>query len=63
MKKAKKNIKGKHEEEFEKLYQYGNEFKKAIPASTHKLMTESAEFRVQGRKVKRFLHLLRALES
>ncbi|XP_074378346.1 uncharacterized protein LOC141719881 [Apium graveolens] len=63
MRKAKENIKGKHEEEFGKLYNYGNELKKAMPTSTIKLMTEPAEFGVEGRRFKRFYVCLGPLKA
>ena len=40
LRKAKEVIKGKHEEEFKKVYDYGNQLLKEMPTSTVKVMTE-----------------------
>lgn len=47
LRKAKMVIQGKHEEEFKKVYDYGNEILKVMPNSTVKIMTENAGDRMR----------------
>ena len=55
LRKAKMVIQGKHEDEFKKLYDYGNELLKAMPTSTVKVMTETAMSGTDAVTFKRFL--------
>ncbi|XP_074322985.1 uncharacterized protein LOC141659942 [Apium graveolens] len=63
MRKAKEKILGNHEQEFKKLYSYGNELMKTMPDTTVKLMTEPAEAGVEGRRFKRFYVCLGPLKA
>lgn len=62
MRKEKENIVGKHEKEYENLFNYANEIKKAMPTSTIKLMTESVPGQ-ERRRFKRFYVCLGPLKA
>lgn len=63
MRKAKENVIGKHEAEFGKLYDYGNEILKIMPTSTVKVVTEPAEGGLNGMRFKRFYMCLGPLKE
>lgn len=63
MKKAKDNIIGKHEKEFEKLYVYANQLKRKMPSSTVNLMTEALELGTDRRRFKRLYVCLGPLKE
>ncbi|XP_074352181.1 uncharacterized protein LOC141691354 [Apium graveolens] len=51
--KAMEAVTGKHEEEFGKVYDHGNDILKVMPTSTIKIITEPAEFGLVGMRFKR----------
>lgn len=61
--KAKENIKGKHEAEFAKLYNHGNEILRIMRTATVKIMTEAAGLGMDGRRFKRFYMCLGPLRE
>ncbi|KAL8157247.1 hypothetical protein AgCh_002087 [Apium graveolens] len=61
--KAREVVSGKQEEEFGKVYDYGNEILKVMPNSTVNIMTEPSEFEVGGMRFKRMYVFLGPLKE